>query len=210
MTETRGESRRPERRRSTFAPVVVLGLASAGGAAYAGSKPWLDTQAPGGECVVVPGFDYSGLALSSPLAAALALVVLASWGVLLVTRGRVRRAVAVLATLASGGYLVTAVEAYWSLKAAARDDAIEQVGTTPQGCQPAGIWMDNVWWPAALVLGVVCIGAALLAVRLVPTWPEMSDKYDAPAGAQADETSEASGDNLDIWKALDEGRDPTA
>ena len=199
-----------DRRRSTFAPVVLLGLVSAGAAAYAGSKPWLDVEAPGGDCPAVPGFDYSSLALGSPLAAALALVVLAAWGVLLVTRGRFRRGVAVLAAVAAVGYLATAIEAYSSLKPAARQDALEQVGTTEGGCPAAGIWMDDIWWPAALVLGVVCIVAAVLAIRLVPTWPEMSSRYDAPAGAQADETPEVPSENIDIWKALDEGRDPTA
>jgi hypothetical protein len=37
----------------------------------------------------------------------------------------------------------------------------------------------------------------------------MGTKYDAP-GAQAERASEQPSDNLDIWKALDEGRDPTA
>jgi hypothetical protein len=45
----------------------------------------------------------------------------------------------------------------------------------------------------------------------------MGTKYDAPAGAHAPEgaAEEAGGapvptENIDIWKALDEGRDPTA
>jgi uncharacterized membrane protein (TIGR02234 family) len=203
----------PTRARRTFGPVVLLGLASAGLAAYAGSRPWLDVEAPGGECPAVQGFDYSSLERGSPLAAALALVVLAAWGVLLVTRGRFRRAVAWLAVIASVGYLATAVEAYWSLKPAAREDALERVGRSGGGCPAASIWLDNVWWPSALVLGIVCIAAAALAVRLVPAWPEMGTKYDAPAGAHP---AAAAGDaavpteNIDIWKALDEGRDPTA
>lgn len=200
----------PTSRRRTFGPVVLLGLAAAGLAAYAGSKPWLDVEAPGGECPAVPGFDYSSLALGSPLAAALGLVVLAAWGVLLVTRGWFRRAVAVLAAIASAGYLAVAVEAYWSLKPAAREDALERVGSVGPGCPAASIWLDNVWWPAALVLGVACIAAALLAVRLVPTWPEMGSKYDAPAGGDGEGEAEVPTDNIDIWKALDEGRDPTA
>ena len=44
-----------------------------------------------------------------PLAAALSLVVLACWGVLLVTRGRVRRVVAVLGLLAALGLVVAVV-----------------------------------------------------------------------------------------------------
>ena len=51
--------------------------------------------------------------------------------------------------------------------------------------------------------------ATLAAVLLVPGWPEMGSRYDAPAAApqRARLPPET---NIDIWKALDEGRDPTA
>jgi hypothetical protein len=41
----------------------------------------------------------------------------------------------------------------------------------------------------------------------------MGTMYDAPAGAPGDgeaATDELPTENIDIWKALDEGRDPTA
>ncbi len=41
---------------------------------------------------------------------------------------------------------------------------------------------------------------------LVPSWPEMGDKYDRPTGPPAEQAD----DDLALWKALDEGRDPTA
>ena len=50
-----------------------------------------------------------------PLASAISLVLLAAWGVLLVTRGRVRRAFAVLATLAAVALVVSVVVAYVTL-----------------------------------------------------------------------------------------------
>ena len=45
----------------------------------------------------------------------------------------------------------------------------------------------------------------LAAVRLVPSWPEMGSRYDAPGSTPPprEETS------LDLWRALDHGRDPT-
>ena len=92
-------TRRPmaERAGRTFGPVVLLGLA-----ARPGSRPSPATKPGRGSTGPRPGL---GMTLSRSLAAsavdaaaagALALVVLAAWGVLLVTRGRVRRAVAVL------------------------------------------------------------------------------------------------------------------
>ena len=60
-----------------------------------------------------------------------------------------------------------------------------------------------------------------LAVLLVPAWPEMGRRYDAPgtstgtgpaAAATGADGAEDVGDraHLDMWRALDEGHDPTA
>jgi uncharacterized membrane protein (TIGR02234 family) len=199
-------------RRATFGPVVLLGLASAALAAVAGNKPWTDVQEPGGECglYVPPGVQWSDLARGEPLAGALGLVVLAAWGVLLVTRGRVRRSMALVATLAAVGFLATAVAAYGTLKDDVLDKAAERVGKMPYDCHPASVWMDNTWWPTALVVGVLAIIAGLLAVWLAPTWPEMGSKYDAPsAGAQPAAVPLEQQSSVDLWKALDAGHDPT-
>ena len=64
------------------------------------SKPWAAPDGAAGSTLV----DKTGGHV--PLAAALGLVALAGWGVLLVTRGRVRRAVAVLVAVVSAGVLV--------------------------------------------------------------------------------------------------------
>ena len=68
-----------------------------------------------------------------------------------------------------------------------------------------------------LVVGVLAIAlcallvlaTTVLALRLVRTWPEMGSRYDSPTGAR-ETTTEQPTENIDIWKALDEGRDPTA
>ena len=39
------------------------------------------------------------------------------------------------------------------------------------------------WFWTAAVASVVAVVPAALAVRLVPTWPEMGSRYDAPAAA---------------------------
>jgi uncharacterized membrane protein (TIGR02234 family) len=143
----------------------------------------------------------------SPLAAALGLVVLACWGVLLVTRGRVRRAVALLAVLGAAGLVAATGEAFWSLPDKLAEALLEVSGVDTVETGLTG------WYAAALVAAALSIVTTLAALVLVPSWPEMGTKYDAPAGART--TDEAGPNdtpetNIDIWKALDEGRDPTA
>jgi uncharacterized membrane protein (TIGR02234 family) len=202
-----GESRPTTRR--TFGPVVLLGVASAALAAWAASKPWVD----GTGADSAPGMASTswGEIASSPLGTALAFVVLACWGVLLVTRGRFRRAIAALSVLAALGYVATVVWAPFSLP----DHLVEQVR------RRTGMTLDDTgltgWFWLACVAALLVLASTVLALRLVRTWPEMGTRYDAPTGARAagdadpaQASSDRPTDNIDIWKALDDGRDPTA
>ena len=140
-----------------------------------------------------------------PAAGALALVVLACWGVVLVTRGRVRRAVAVLGALASVGLLATVVTGWSSVVDSLRSDYAD-VGVP-------NIAIDHTaWFWAAAVGALLSVVATALAVRWAPAWPEMGSRYDAPAGerAEPEPVDPAEQSSLDLWKAMDEGRDPTA
>lgn len=203
----------PASKRRTFGPVVALGLVSGALGAWVGSKPWVDGS--GAEPAPGTGSPDWGMTwgdvATSPLATALAFVVLACWGVLLVTRGRFRRAVAALSVLAGVGYAATVVWAPFTLP----DHLVAQVrrrtGLTLDDTSPTG------WYWLAVVAALLVLASTVLALRLVRTWPEMGTRYDAPAGARggggtgpdaaaADHPTE----NIDIWKALDEGRDPTA
>ncbi|SED01174.1 trp region conserved hypothetical membrane protein [Nocardioides exalbidus] len=197
--------------RRTFGPVVLLGLAGAGAAAVAGSKPWvvgssgnLDSRS---EATVAIAGGSIGSSSESPLALALALVVLACWGVVLVSRGRFRRVVAVLALVASLGVAATVVEGISSLPTKLAETLVELSGSDTASTS------FTAWYAAAAVGAVLSVLATAAAVRLVPSWPEMGTKYDAPTGGAAGDGHDDGGlpaDNIDIWKALDEGRDPTA
>ena len=204
---------RPASKRRTFGPVVALGLVSGALGAWAGSKPWVDGT--GAESAPSTGPAEWGMSwgevATSPLATALAFVVLACWGVLLVTRGRFRRAVAALSVLAGVGYAATVVWAPFTLP----DHLVAQVrrrtGLTLDDTSPTG------WFWLAAVAALLVLASTVLALRLVRTWPEMGSRYDAPTGARGgDRTGPAEApadhptENIDIWKALDEGRDPTA
>ena len=213
MADPTREPVRPARSRRTFGPVVLLGVAAAGLASVAGSKPWVsgrsgafDTSAQDNQAMVST-LSVNG-ANESPLAAALALVLLACWGVLLVTRGRFRRAVAGLALVAALGLAATTVEASRSLPDKLADALVEMSGTDTVSTSLTS------WYAAAVVAAVLAVTTTVAAVRLVPGWPEMGTRYDAPtdrgASGAASDGEAAPTENIDIWKALDAGRDPTA
>ena len=204
------DPRPSDKRRRTFGPVVLAGVAAAGLAAVAGTKPWVTGESGGVESDD-GGAMSSALSLDSvaesPLAAALALVVLACWGVVLVTRGRFRRAVAVLSLVAALGLLAATVEAWFNLPDALAASLLEVSGVDTVSTSL------TIWYAVALLAALATVVTTLAAVRLVRSWPEMGTRYDAPAGAQAGDEARADEpptENIDIWKALDEGHDPTA
>ena len=197
MAEPTGSERS---RRRTFGPVVLLGLAAGTMTAVAGNKP------------AVSGSGQAARAMSSllvsfdahlPLVTALGLVVLACWGVVLVTRGRVRRAVALLAAVASAGALVAAVVGWGQVPDQLRDE-LAQVGITDSSISHTG------WWWAAAIGALLSLVVTTAAFVLAPAWPEMGTRYDAPGAAPVPEKAPDEQSSLDLWKAIDEGRDPTA
>jgi uncharacterized membrane protein (TIGR02234 family) len=193
----------PESRRRTFGPVVLLGLVAGGLVAVAGDKPAADASGRAARAAAGGFVTYDA---HMPLVTALGLVVLACWGVVLVTRGRVRRAVAALGVLAGLGALVAVVAAWSAVPDQLRDDLAEV------GVSDAGIG-HTLWYFVAAVGALLSVAATVLAVLWAPDWPEMGTRYDAPGAAAATpepavEPEEQT--SLDLWKALDEGRDPTA
>lgn len=174
----------PRRSRSSFGPVVLAGLLTAGLAALAATRPWYDV----GRGSTLPGMG-ADLEQTYPAASAVSLVLLAAWGVLLVTRGRVRRVFAAVAVLGGVGLVATAV-------AAATD-------------RPEGDPALTAWFWVGAVTGVLAVVPAVLAVRLVPGWPEMGSRYDAPAAEAPPRTTGEPMEERELWRSLDEGRDPT-
>jgi uncharacterized membrane protein (TIGR02234 family) len=193
-------------RRRTFGPVVLRGLAGAGLGAVSASNTWVTgsgSSTEGVSALVVAQGQYG----RSPLAAAVALVVLACWGVVLVTRGRFRRGVTVLGVVAALAFAVTTALAPSQL----RDSLVEQLRTAGVANPDPDTSLTGWWW-AAVLAAVVVVATSAAALAWVRHWPEMGTRYDAPADA-ADGTGRgdrsAPESNLDMWKALDEGRDPT-
>jgi hypothetical protein len=186
-----------ERQRSSFGPVVLVGLASAALAAVASAKPWLGTASTHASDASMTGLDVGA---KYPLASAVSLVLLAAWGVLLVTRGAVRRAFAVLAVVAAVGLVATVVAGHATLHTDQADSLARSLGRSSGHVGWTG------WFWTAAVASVPAVVAAVLAVRWVPHWPEMGRRYDAPTTRPPTEEIES---DRDLWRALDEGRDPT-
>lgn len=182
------------RARSSFGPTVLLGLGAAAVATVGAGRTWAEatTTAQGERTAAAAGTDVA------PAALPLALVALAAWGAVLVLRSTGRRVVAVIGLLAVAG-----AAAAVALRAG---DAEAIAGRMLGGA--SDVTVTSTSWP--VVTGVACLvaGAAfLVAVLHAPRWPEMSSRYDAPADrVQGDEPMS----DADVWRALDEGHDPTA
>jgi hypothetical protein len=171
------------RPRASLVRTLVVGAASAGLAVVASNAVW------GVEPATAPQRpeELAGGDLA-PVVVPLTLVTLACWGAVLVLRRRGRRVVAVLgATAALAAVVVTLVRA-----ADAGD-------------------LDLTVWP-----WVVAVAAAVSALALAqawvaaPGWPEMSSRYDRRAESQETGEERPSQSPGELWRALDEGRDPTA
>ncbi|KRF17370.1 hypothetical protein ASG90_08785 [Nocardioides sp. Soil797] len=195
----------PGKKRSTFGPVVLFGLASAALAAVAGAKAWY-VLPDAAETLDIPIASNDQFAIDMPLAGALSLVLLASWGVLLVTRGWVRRGVAILGLVCSLGLVVTVVQGARTLPDTLQDRLGDSGVTTSVDKLDAGL---TGWFWAAAVAAVLSVIASALAVRDVPSWPTMGTRYDAPGAAKSEPVDLKDAREADLWKAIDEGHDPT-
>lgn len=188
----------PARRTRSFGVTVLLGLAGAALAAVAGSRTWAEGRGSAAGIRVTAAVDGSDVA---PLVTALALVSLAAWGAVLVTRGRFRRVVGCVGLASSVAVAVAVALAFGSSRDAVVA-ALADKGAT--GDVAAG--GPSAWYYLAGVAAVVAAGAFAVAVRAAPGWPAMSSRYDAPGGRPpSSEDAER-----DMWRALDEGRDPTS
>jgi len=178
--------------RGTFWPTVLVGAASAGLAATAAGRPWATATATVAETTQDASARGSDVA---PIGLALGLVALAAWGAVLVLRSRGRRVAAGLGLLASVGTLVAAAGA----ADAARADALALVG----GPEFAEASLTG-WYFVTAVASAVTALLFVVAVVRAGAWPQMAGRYDAPGAVP-----ERPADQGDLWKALDEGHDPT-
>lgn len=187
-------------RSRSFAPTVLGGLAGAAAAAVAAGRTWATASGSAAGVPVRAGVSGSDAA---PLALALALVSLAAWGVVLVLRGTARRVVAGLGVVAALGVVVATVAAFSRAQTDATDSAVAK-GATRDVLQTS----LSGWYYLTVLGGALALAALVVAVAASPRWPAMGSRYDAP-GTASDRGAGAVASETDMWRALDDGRDPT-
>jgi hypothetical protein len=178
--------------RGLFAPLVVGGLASAALTAIAASRDWLTATGDAAGVTVTARIAGSDAA---PLALALALVALAAWGVVLVGHTLTRRVTLVLGLIACAGALV--------VSATLDGHQVAAEALADRGAQQVASYGHVGWYWVLRAAGIVQAVLFLVALPRVRRWPTMSSRYDAPATRAAEPA------DTDLWKALDEGHDPT-
>lgn len=173
-------------------------------AALASAKPWVDVHAALGSAVRSPVVASTLQPYArSAVAPALALVALASWGVLLVVRGRARTAMAVVGAVFAVALLVAVVLGSGQVPGAVRHNLAGQFGLGPRAAGRVPLPLTGWYWVALLSAAGSTL-ALVVAVRRAHTWPAMGTRYDAPATRTSDSAQER-----DMWRSLDEGDDPT-
>lgn len=191
--------------RRWYAP-TVLGLLACGGLVFfAGSRVWMSgrVRADGlpSDLVTVTG------SAAEPLVPALGLVIGAAALAVLATRGRLRRLVGVLTVVAATAVAVISATDGGAL-ADAFDAAVRQSTAFTGANSPADV--DRSLWPWVVrVTAIVAAALGLLTVRCARIWPSMSGRYDAPGTATTHVVDVSRDDGADVWKALDDGQDPT-
>jgi uncharacterized membrane protein (TIGR02234 family) len=197
-----------ERRSRSFGPAVLAGLTGAVLSAVAAGRDWATASGSAAGVDVTAAVKGSATA---PLAIALGLVALAAWGVVLVLRGRTRRLVAVLGALAAVGVVAAVVNGFHR----AHDDAVAAVAAKG-GSEDAVHASLTGWYFVCGAGAVLTLAAFAVAVVASPRWPAMGTRYDAPGAPPAGSTAVSGGRTAepvterDMWRALDDGRDPTA
>ena len=183
--------------------ISVLGALVAGGLAFfAASRTWAHTlvEASG---VPTASVDVSG-ADAVALVPALAFVIVAAALAVLAASARARRVVGLLIVVVALIALVVIARAGGDIdkavQAAVRDSPAF-LGTN----RPAVV-SHSVWRAITAVAFGLAAFVGIVITRFGALWPTMGRKYDAPTAHAVTETAES---EADIWKALDDGRDPT-
>lgn len=138
--------------------------------------------------------NLTGRALD-PLGAGCAWALLTSAVAYRVTRGFIRRVVAVIAVALSIGSLVSALQSHGAAIGVAIDSAASD--TLGRTITNVG-FSDNHFWQAALVISLISLLLSLVLV-IAPATPKNNARYERKGQAS----------ELTSWQALDAGIDPT-
>ncbi|UYM05326.1 Trp biosynthesis-associated membrane protein [Solicola gregarius] len=207
MSEPKSSDRR------LYGIVVVVGIVAGGVMIWAASRTWASVEvAPPG--MTVDDVDVTG-STAVPLVSAMSFVVMAGSVAVVAAGGWLRRAVGVVIALAAAGALVAGVLADAAIDDAVRDAVAASTSMTGDAGQEDALVAaadHSLWRWAAVVASLVGVAVGCLVVAYAPRWPRMGKRYEAPGARTAraaDSTPAEDRDVGDLWKALDEGDDPT-
>jgi uncharacterized membrane protein (TIGR02234 family) len=187
--------------RRLYAPVVLGTLAAGGLAFFTASRTWAHARiAAEGlppDTVKVSGSD------AQPIVTALALVAVTAALAVLASSPRLRRVMGVFTVIVALAGIVVVLTGGSSV-----DDAVAKaVKVSPAftgSNTPAT--HHTIWLALTVVAFVLVAGLGAVTARFGPIWPTMGSRYDAPRVRAAKEAPQT---DADMWKALDEGHDPT-
>jgi uncharacterized membrane protein (TIGR02234 family) len=186
--------------RRLYAPVVLGTLAAGGIAFFTASRTWaharIAAQGLPPDTVKVSGSD------AQPIVTALALVAVTAALAVLASSPRLRRIVGAF-TVAVAVIAIVVV-----LFDGSTDDAMTKaVKASPAFTGANTPATHHTLWPVLTVAAFVAVaGLGAITARFGPVWPTLSSRYDAPRVRPSDTAPQT---DTDMWKALDEGRDPT-
>lgn len=179
--------------RNLLFPAVVGLVASGGGALLCLRRAWSITAVTGlpvGE-VTVTGADVAGGATG------LAVLVLASSLGILAAGPRLRRWIGGLVVVAGIGGIVLVAGASARMDEARRR-ALDAAGASGGGDID---WSGGPWPWVTIALFALAAVVGLVVLARGHRWPTMGGRYEAPSARPADPS--------DLWKAIDDGVDPT-
>jgi len=182
-------------RRNLLAPSVLLLLAIGGGTLAAVRATWARATAS------APGLPEVDLAVSGadvvPGAVGLAVLAMAAGAGVLAAGPRLRRVIGAVVVLAGVVGVVMSVATDSAMRTA-QARAIDEAAVS-------GIAVD---WSSTAAQALSVAGFVLVALTgvlvawLGPRWATMGRKYETPAAREPESS--------DLWKAMDDGVDPTA
>jgi uncharacterized membrane protein (TIGR02234 family) len=193
------------RRYAEFALALALDVVGAGVALLLSLQSWQTvTTARAGRTADV--LDVSGRTVDGA-STAFALVALAGVVAVLATRRVLRRAVGVLVALAGAGLVWRAALAFSPVSAAraralvrSKHETVSTSGVVPH------VDVHSVWPVLSLVCGLLVLASGVLIAWRGDRWQVMSARYEATPAAASDDQAKAA---ATLWRALDEGDDPT-
>lgn len=200
------------RERRTYAAAVLGGVAAGAVMFFASSGTWASVE------VAPPGMTSDTVEVSGssavPLVGAMAFVVMAGSVAVVASAGLLRRAIGVVVALAGCAAAVAVVTAGAAIDDSLHEEVASSASMTGGAGQEDALVREadaTPWRWASFAGALISVGVGgTIAVR-GGRWPRMGQRYEAPGARREPRAAPAEDrDVADLWKAFDDGEDPTA